>query len=307
MRCPPAFGAAALSLALVGAAPAIAQSVGIRNDDPFDVSSLPALDASPELDRPRFELVLLNEYPLPGPLPDQTPRRVGERLELGVRGGLARLDPLADGTPEIVADAAPDSGAASGGGTGPEPHRRYSSSDGRSVVAERRCRSGRSWCRDWRLKIAGVSPATPIAVDDRVCFGAADNRIYCVHASNGHRVFAVDVGARAMRPLTAISAQRPEDPSPIALILAILEPGTRLVGIDLREGREVSRVDLSDSQGYFIGQPLAWDNQTILTARQNYERASAALVVWRLVAKGPHPRGDATPVSPAPKPTPDPP
>jgi len=124
-----------------------------------------------------------------------------------------------------------------------------------------------------------------VVADDRVYFGATDNRVYAVRRRNGHRLWDTDVGGRVVRS-PVIWSYAPQDgtaePEPLPLLLVVPGDGSSLVVLEALTGRRVTRWTLPENGGGLVGKPLPLDGQRIALARQKYQEDEASLLVLRL-------------------------
>lgn len=251
---------------------------------------------------PQLIFRLLAEIPLPGPLPGDGPRWTGDAIEIPVAGGIAVV-PIEDGEglrilPDTAGvEAAP---AAENWVESAKLRMRFHADPSGVVRAERRCgRCSRGWKRKWQLRAAGVSSVAPLVVGKRVYFGSLDNRVLCVRARNGHRVWAVDVGGRVAQPLVswtgppadaAVGATHSSSPAaPLGAVLAVLEEGSELLVLSDRDGARIARMKLVTGQGKIVSVPLTTPDGRLAVARQNYAETDAALLLLRLVPPQPLP------------------
>ena len=265
------------------------------SSDPFESLPTALKEGDDSHDRRQLTFRLIDEIPLPGPLPGGGPRWSGETIEIPVAGGIARLDPTPGAEPRLTLADAPQQLAA-------DPQRwvendrgrlRFSADEAGYVHGEKRCkRCSRGWKKKWKLRVAGVSPAPPLVTGKRVCFGSFDNRAYCVKARNGHRVWVVGVEGRVSQPLvrwmsssTLVLARRkktrkgPEE----SAILATLEQGSELLALSERDGLRIAGMKLRAGEGEIVSVPLATPDGRVVLARQGYADADAALLIYRLV------------------------
>ncbi len=280
----------------------------ILSADPFEN---PPLAGKQDRDPAPPQLIfrLLAEIPLPGPLPGVGPRWTGETIEIPVAGGIAALPLDSEGAPRILPEAAGVDAAPGGEGWAENARlgMRFRADPSGVVWAEKRCGGcPRGWKKKWQLRAAGVSPAPPLAVGKYVYFGSLDNRVFCVRARNGHRVWAVDVGGRVARPLVSwtpppdlAAAATPSPTAPRAAVLAVLEEGAELLALSDRDGARIAGMKLVAGQGKLVSVPLATPDGRLAVARQNYAETDAALLLLRLVPPGDPAQRTTTSTSPA--------
>lgn len=284
-----------LALGLLTAIPWSGLAGQTLTSDPFD--GLPsALDPGEEgVIRKRLVFHLDAEIPLPGPLPGVGPRREGQTIVIPVAGGTARVQPVEGAEPRVTAGARLD-GPDTGEETWVENDRgrlRFRAESSGLVRAERRCkRCSRGWKKKWKLRAPGVSPVPPLVVGKRVCFGSNANSVYCVKTRNGHRLWAAAVDGRVSQRLVHWDAA-PEAPESrpagwqrreaAGALLAVLEQGSELVALSAHDGLEIASMKLASGEGKIVSVPVTTGDGRVVTARQGYAEADAALAVYRLV------------------------
>jgi hypothetical protein len=177
-----------------------------------------------------------------------------------------------------------------------------------SIVAQRRCRGCREgWKKSWKLDVPGTTPAPPLVDDGRVFFGARDNRIYCVRARNGHRVWLADATGRVSQRLVLWNAPETaapaadDAPAPPSLVLVVPDGGAEMLALSGKSGREVASLRVAPGEGKLVGTPLVTPDGNVVVARQKYAESEASLMVYRVEALGeggPAPQpGDAAEVN----------
>jgi hypothetical protein len=281
----------ALVLLLAFSPPPQAQTETYTND-PFQ--NLPATSPRPDVPAPpRMTFLLAAEIPLPGPLPAAGPRARGELVEIAVAGGTVVTRAEADATPEFVPPSrvVGDARDASPWVQDERGRLRYRATLGGAIEAQRKCRRCKAgWKKRWSLRVTGQALAPPLVGGRFVYFGSLDNRVYCVKARNGHRVWMADVGARVSSPVVrwsgVISAPSPDGGATssreLSLILAVPDGGSELIALDGASGQQVAVVRLGDGDGKLVGGPLATPDGRIVVALQKYAATSASLMVYRL-------------------------
>jgi len=289
-----------LLLGLALATPLFAQSQGYSRDSFRD---LPPTSSHPDSSRaPRLAFVLEAEIPLPGPLPGEAPTWDGDRVFLSVAGGSVRAFPAAGATPDFTAGPA-TLPLASDSGTWVENETgrfRYRATEGGTIQAQRRCRRCKAgWKKRWKLRVPGSSLAPPVVDRGRIYFGSLDNRVYCVKARNGHRIWVSDIGGRLSSGLVrwggAATPLLSEAGPDLGLILALPDGGAKLVALDTEAGRQVALVRLGDGEGKFVPGPLITSEGKVVVARQKYLASEASLMVYRLTAIQPPAPAATTP------------
>jgi hypothetical protein len=225
----------------------------------------------------------LGEIALPGPLGERPGFLSDGVVVLPVEGGWARVVPEAEATPSIVPAVDP-----------PETpewvpsfngKRRYRTTAEGLVEAQRRSRTSDKWVRSWRIVAPNSIMAPPILLGPRLCYAGLDDRVTCVRASNGHRVWAVDLGDRLSRELTcwpacgtgAVDGE---------VLLVVPDDGASLIALDAYDGRRVATFELPAAQR-FTSPALVVSGDRIAIARKGYDAREAALVLLRLTTPPP--------------------
>jgi hypothetical protein len=235
----------------------------------------------------------LGEIALPGPLGGRSSFMVEGLVVLPVEGGWARVAPEIDATPSIVATI--DLPETSEWITSPDGKRRYRTTQEGLVEAEHRSRVRKKWVSSWRIVAPNSIMAPPILLGPRLCYAGLDDRVTCVRASNGHRLWAVDLGDRLSRGLTCWPAC--ETPTSAGEILLVVpDDGASVIALDAYDGRRIAAFDLPATQR-FASPALVVSGDRIAIARKGYEDREAALVLLRLT---PPPTPPATPPGPVP-------
>jgi hypothetical protein len=264
------------------ALPAVAQTnpgeSAFQNQFPDPLNYKP-----PVPDPPEFRIVSVEQIPLAGPL-ESGPRLVDGMIEVRTAAGLVRTtwdgsaQPTIDATP-----AAPDQPAREWGVSSDGTHR-AGALDYRTLLVQKSCRSCDSgWRRRWRMRVAGLAQAAPLVTEQRVYYGAADNKVYGVRRKNGHRAWATALDGRIQRPLALWVA----DDASIAALLAIPEPGVELVVLDAVGGRAAFRYTLQGADEHFVGPAVRVPDGRIVLARQGYAPGDAGLVVLEITFQAP--------------------
>ena len=127
--------------------------------------------------------------------------------------------------------------------------------------------------------------APPILLGPRLCYAGLDDRVTCVRASNGHRVWAVDLGDRLSRGLTCWPACG-KGPVDGEILLVVPDDGASLIALDAYDGRRVATFDLPAPQR-FASSAIVVSGDRIAIARKGYDTREAALVLLRLMPPPP--------------------
>jgi len=232
----------------------------------------------------------IGEIPLPGPLGANLGFAADGLVVIPVEGGWAKVAPDAGATPSIV--AAVDAPPAVEWVVSANGKRRFRTTAEGLVEAERRKRGGKKWSSSWKIVAPNSILAPPLLLGPRLCYAGLDNRVTCVRASNGHRLWAVDLGDRLSRALTSW----PESGDPAIdgeVLLAVPDDGASVIALDAYDGRRITTLDLPATH-HFASSALVVSGDRIAIARRGYEDREAALVLLRLTR--PKPTGPPAPV-----------
>ncbi|HZN54412.1 MAG TPA: hypothetical protein VFB67_03750 [Candidatus Polarisedimenticolaceae bacterium] len=291
------FGGVSLVLAVL-ASPALAQ-YGAATSEAQPNNYPPAL---PDRRGPAPRLIFerLGEVPLPGPLGE-----VPAWLEAGVVAV-----PLAEGTARVVPGE--DASATVAPATTPPPpvewvvapdgRRRYRATADGIVEAQKRSSPRKRWKRDWKIVAPNSIFAPPLLIGPRLCYSGLDDRVTCVRASNGHRLWAVDLGDRISRPLsrwpeddpaTGTRPKRGDRAVEGDILLVVPDDGASVVALDAYDGRRVASYQLPANHR-FLSPALVAPGNRIALARKGYAEDDTGLVVLRLSPLPP--AGPAPPV-----------
>lgn len=284
------LSAACLALFVAAIAPALAQYGTTTTPDVQPNNYPPALPArrSPG---PALAFERVGEIALPGPLAAKPAWVEGDVVAVPVEGGIARVAPEVDASATV--DPAAERPAESEWVVSPDGKRRYRTTQEGVVQAERRSRAKRGWSRSWRLVAPNSILSRPILIGPRLCYAGLDDRVTCVRASNGHRLWTVDLGDRLSRAL----ASWPVGDAPVTdwpLVLAVPDDGASVVALDAYDGRRVATYELPPTH-HFASPALVVAGDRIAIARKGYDDREAALVLLELVPPAP-----AGPVGPLP-------
>ena len=240
---------------------------------------------------PNLVFERVGEIALPGPLGQQPGFLSDGVMVFPVEGGWVRVAPETDATPSIVPSVeAPES---------PEwlpsfdGKRRYRTTAEGLVEAQHVSRNGKTWSASWRIIAPNSILAPPILLGPRLCYAGLDDRVTCVRASNGHRVWAVDLGDRLSRGLTCWPACG-NGTIDGEILLVVPDDGASLIALDAYDGRRIATFDLPAPQRFASSAFVVADGR-IAIARKGYDAREAALVLLRLAPPPP-----AAPAGPLP-------
>jgi len=291
--------AGSLALALL-ASPALAQ-YGSTTPDAQPNNYPPALPAR-RGPGPTLVFERIGEVALPGPLASRPAWAANGFVNVPVAGGVARLVPEPNATPEIKGAADPEAPiewivSANG-------KRRYRTTQEGLVEAERRSHARRGWSRSWRIIAPNSILSPPILIGPRLCYAGLDDRVTCVRAKNGHRLWAVDLGDRLSRALAIWPSEDFAKPDG-AILLAVPDDGATVIALDAYDGRRVATYELPPHH-HFASPAIVLSGDRIALSRGGYDDREAALVLLRLVPPPPPAAPSAVPYNGAPPPIPKP-
>lgn len=232
----------------------------------------------------------LGEIALPGPLGGASGFLADGLVVIPVAIGWARVAPETDATPSIV--PAVDVPERSEWIASADGKHRYRTTPEGLVEAEHRSRVRKRWVASWKIVAPNSIMAPPILLGPRLCYAGLDDRVTCVRASNGHRLWAVDLGDRlswglSCWPACGNSAVDGE------ILLVVPDDGASVIALDAYDGRRITTFDLPATQR-FASPALVVSRDRIAVARKGYDDREAALVLLRLTP--PPPTGPADPV-----------
>ena len=282
------------------ATPALAQ-YGTSGPDVQPNNYPPALPAR-RTPGPVLTFERIGEIALPGPLSGSTAWVADGRVTVPVEGGVATVAPEPAAPVTTVAGAVtriPGEWVVS-----PDGKRRYRTTAEGRVEAERRSRSRRGWSSSWRLRAPNSIPAPPILLGPRLCFSGLDDRVTCVRAKNGHRLWTVDLGDRLSRPLSGWPAVDHEG-ADRSILLAVPDDGATVTALDAYDGRKVATYELPP-QHHFASPAVVVPGDRIAIARKGYDDREAALVLLALIPPPPVEAPKPLPYNGASAPKPEP-
>jgi hypothetical protein len=243
---------------------------------------------------PQIGFHLAAEIALPGPLPGPGPWLHDGKINMPVAGGIAVTEWSAGSEVLLAPEAGPEQDA--GGpiwSVAPDGRIRVAMIEGNRLLAQKKCKRCRTgWKRKWRLRVSGTVSAPPLVTNNRVYYGALDNRVYCVKRKNGHRIWETDVHGRASRRLRhwrgtvsrlELTEATPWEGTPLEVILAVPENGAGVSALDAGTGVKVASFTLPEDEGWLVGAPLLTPDGKIVIARQKYAPGDASLLVFHIV------------------------
>jgi hypothetical protein len=233
----------------------------------------------------------LGEIALPGPLGAPAVFVADGLVVIPVSGGWARVAPETDATPSIV--PAVDVPETTEWIASPNGKRRYRTTPAGLVEAEHRTRVRKKWASSWKIVAPNSILSPPILMGQRLCYSGLDDRVTCVRASNGHRLWTVDLGDRLSRGLTSWPAGG-EGAVDGEVLLAVPDGGASVIALDAYDGRRVAAFDLPPTH-HFASPALVLSNDRIAISRKGYDDREAALVLLRLTPPPPAASPSAVP------------
>jgi hypothetical protein len=243
---------------------------------------------------PNLSLRLLHDIPLPGPLPGSGAVLEGAEIEIDVAGGRMATGWSADSVPRPIDPPTDAPGPAENWSIAPDGLFRCTVLPSGRILGQKRCfKCRKDWRKKWKLRVAGRGLPPPLVTENRVYYGAYDNRVYSVKRKNGHRVWESDIPNRVSRPLERWLNRIDDDGAELELILLIPDDRKTIIALDAETGTRVATFELSPDGGLLVGAPLVTDDGKIVVASQKYSAEEASLLVLGFAA----PAGKAPAVS----------
>lgn len=239
------------------------------------------------------------EIPLPGPLASREAWAADGSAEVPLASGVARVAPAAGERPLVAPGVPPPPEASDAWVLAPGGRRRYRTTPEGIVEAEKRASHRRRWKLRWRIVAPNSTLAPPLLLGPRLCYPGLDDRVTCVRASNGHRLWTADLGDRLSRPIaawppmigTTPEAARHDRVVEGEVLLVVPDAGAAIVALDAYDGSRVASYDLPAAQGHFVSPPLVFRKGRIAVVRKGYAEDEVALTLFDLVPAPPSPAG----------------
>jgi len=275
-----------LALALVVPTGSVAQVV---HTDSYPDNYPPALPGRKGPQPPPVTLEWVGETPIAGPLRSGPLVLSGEAVLVPAESGTIEVEPREGGRVALREEAEP--------GAEPDPFRwtegpdglyRCRANPGGGLIVEHRRRPSSRWKEAWRRTTAAPVSAPPIVVGRRVLFASSDGTVLAARLSNGHLLWATDVGERLSRAavlwngLPGGGNSGEEADAEVALLLVIPDSGTALLALDVYDGRVVARGAVPGERGRLVSPPLLLADGRIAAARQGYALEDAGLGTYRI-------------------------
>jgi hypothetical protein len=254
---------------------------------------------------PKLKFELAREIALTGPVTAPEPWADGETLLVPLESGAARVDPRVETPPETGVTAEPPSDPNGAWIVNADGTRRFRATAEGIVEAQKKRKNGRKWRHSWRIVAPNATPAPPILMGPRLCYAGLDDRVTCVKANNGHRLWTTDLGDRLSRPIARWPSASPARVTTKTgdrtiegeILLAVPDNGASMIALDAYDGRRLATYDLPTEQRLVSG-PLVFGDDGIAAVREAFDKTQVAVLVLRLV------HNEAPPAAPAAQPTP---
>ena len=293
-------GAAAIAVALLTIGPAFGQ-YGPTTGEVLPNNYPPPLpERSGPAPKLRFELD--REIELTGPIARPEAWAENDAVIVPLASGAARVDVKTDAPPQSVNPEPPVHDPEGPWVVNATGTRRYRATAEGIVEAQKRRKEGKRWKRSWKIVAPNATPAPPILMGPRLCYAGLDDRVTCVKASNGHRLWTMDLGDRLSRPIarwpSASAARVASDTGDRTIegeiLLAVPDNGASMIALDAYDGRRLATYDLPPAARLVSG-PLVFSDDGIVAVREAFDKREVAVLVLRLVHNEPPP----TPTAPS--------
>lgn len=291
------IGRAILIVGLLGGCLAVPRAQTLEPTRPSPDSYPPPLPRRKGPVPPAFDLRVEASIPLKGPVQNRPLLLDDGAVVVATAHGASRVPLKAEGGAPHPDD--------SGGPAGvPPPFSTWVRSadgkaryrtlpDGRIECQKRTSIRRERWRRSWSLRVGAATPSPPILVGPRVVFGSADNQIYALKRSNGHRLWAADLQDRILAPLSRMTLGYEGSSRPGGkrrrwtqeVILAVPASGEFLVTLDAYDGSRLTAIPAPGTEVRWIGSPLVLEDGRIVVASQGFVPDDAAVVLLRVRAR----------------------
>jgi hypothetical protein len=271
-------------LALAAALAPVASAQVVYSDS-YPDNYPPALPGRKGPQPPPVILDWAGEVPLDGPLKSGPLLLAGESVVVMSESGAVEVEPREGGRLSLreAWDPEPEPDLFRWS-EGPDGLYRCRADPGGGLVVEHRRRPSSRWREAWRRKTAAPVSAPPIVVGRRLLFASSDGRVTAARLSNGHLLWATDLGERLSRAAVLWNGS-PGGAGPdeeVALLLVIPDSGTALLALDVYDGRVVARGSVPGERGRLVSPPLVLADGRIAAARQGYALEDAGLGTYRI-------------------------
>lgn len=284
---PVTFRARASALALFALAAALPPGAvaQVVYSESYPDNYPPALPNRKGPQPPPVILEWVGETPIAGPLRSGPLALSGGAVLVPAESGTLAVEPREGGTAKLREDAEPPAEPDPfRWSEGPDGLTRCRAAPGGGLVAEHRRRTSSPWKEAWRRATAAPVSAPPVVVGRRVLFASSEGRVTAARLSNGHLLWATDVGERLSRAAVLWSGSLGEAGSgeEVSLLLVIPDSGTALLALDVYDGRVVARGPVPGERGRLVSPPLLLADGRIAAARQGYALEDAGLGTYRI-------------------------
>ncbi|HJQ99263.1 MAG TPA: hypothetical protein VJ826_13200 [Candidatus Polarisedimenticolaceae bacterium] len=254
---------------------------------------------------PSLKFELAREIPLTGPIASPEAWAEGDAVLVPLGSGAARVDPSAAAPPQNGVSAEPPPDPSGAWIVSAEGTRRFRATAQGVIEAQKKRKNGTKWKRSWHIVAPNATPAPPILLGPRLCYAGLDDRVTCVKASNGHRLWTTDLGDRLSRPIARWPSASPARVAPGngdrtiegEILLAVPDNGASMIALDAYDGRRIATYDLPSEERLVSG-PLVFADDGIVAVREAFDKTQVAVLVLRLVHNEAPPAAPAAPATP---------
>lgn len=262
---------------------------------------------------PKLQFAVVGEIALAGPVTATDAWSDGDSVAVPLASGVVRVPPSLGAAPVKSEASTPPEDPHGGWIVSSEGTHRYRTTAEGLVEAEHYSKWRKRWTRSWRIVTPNSTPAAPLLIGPRLCYAGLDDRVTCVRASNGHRLWTADLGDRLSRPLARwpsatpshVSASRSDRAVEGDSLLVVPDDGESLVALDAYDGRRLATYK-APSFSRIVSGPMVFSEDRIAAVRTGFEESDVAVVLLRLEpvttseAPAPIPYNDGSPAKPTP-------
>ncbi|HUC43050.1 MAG TPA: hypothetical protein VMR65_03350 [Candidatus Sulfotelmatobacter sp.] len=239
---------------------------------------------------PRLNFTLAGEIALPEALGDADAWSDGTSVYVPLASGVVRVAGALDARPEAAAGAAAPA-SAEGWVVAPDGRRRYRATREGVVEAQHKSLVRKRWVRSWMIVAPNATPAPPLLLGPRLCYAGLDDRVTCVRASNGDRLWSVDLGDRLSRPIACWPPKDAHKGKTLhgthavegEILLVVPDNGASVVALDAYAGNRIAAYELPPEQNRFRSEPFVLVEGRIAVVRKGYAENESALTLLDLV------------------------
>jgi hypothetical protein len=251
---------------------------------------------------PRLKFELDRAIELAGPVAAPEAWADGATLVVPLASGPARVDPRSESAPAPAEATIPPEDPSGAWIVNTTGTRRYRATAEGIIEAEKRSRPGRKWKRVWKIVAPNATPAPPILIGPRLCYAGLDDRVTCVKAKNGHRLWTTDLGDRLSRPIARWPSASAARVAPTTgdrtiegeILLAVPDNGASMIALDAYDGRRLATYELPPSVRLVSG-PIVLGDDGIAAVQEAFDKRQVAVLVLRLV----HNEAPPAPIAPS--------